>query len=544
MPTPNQPQPDDNAEVPQPQNDIVTNPIRLPANNAAIPAEHAGTLPDGEPAATRVVRLRTGSRTEVEGVLPADVPGDPQQPLRMAGVHVHRLGLSFVPAVADIDCLQCANPEAYADAVAAALQPFAQLGLNIAGIRAALLLSEATDAEPYCVLVDGRPFLRISSLGNGGSASTELVADPSNPAELFVMKTIHANGGHMLNDTSEIHALARIGELVASSGGARTARETERIVMRYHEGPTLHAVLQAARGKGLPPQIATWMMLNVARELSRTQNMWHLDIKGGNIIVTPSGNAKLVDWGAAQIVRPGETRVTPTILQATLPMSAPETNAQSPSYTAYSDVYTLLLLAYELLSGESAVPDYVDAPGMSIELRMRRFFDYKAKYDPHGEGIGILRHLNTERRSGQDRRTNLERITDWNDPNRPSVSDAGAKMRELFAGALQTQPEHRTPLPKIIQGLESICQQLGVDTEHGPVIGDLVRDTTKPLPAQVSADAMYAALTEHNPSLQRIDQTQSVHASTPDAPVGQTGWSLRRTLDAIGAFLLSLKPKK
>ncbi len=528
----------------QPQADIPTNPLRPNVDAVQPVAQPEAVQPDGEPEATRVVNLRGARRREVSDLLPTDT-ADAQHPVRMVNVHVHRLGLSNIPAIADIDCTQFDTAEAYADAVTDRLRPFASLGLNIDGIRANLLLPSPTDAEPVCVVVDGRPFLSVSKLGNGGSASTELVVDPSNPAELFVMKTIHANGGHMLNDTSEIHALARIGELVASSGGTRTARETERIVMRYHEGPTLHAVLQAARGKGLPPQIATWMMLNVARELSRTQNMWHLDIKGGNIIVTPSGNAKLVDWGAAQIVRPGETRVTPTILQATLPMSAPETNADSPSYTAYSDVYTLLLLAYELLSGEPAVPDHVDAPGMSIELRMRRFFEHKAKYDPHGEGIGILRHLNTERRGGEDRRTNLERITDWNDPSRPSVSDAGAKMRELFAGALQTQPEQRTPLPQIIQGLERICKQLGVDSDHGPVIGDLVRDTTKPLPAQVSADAMYAALTQHNPSLERVELPVDAQQNLADVQTsGKSGWSVAGTLRSIGDFLRNLKRKK
>lgn len=541
-PTDRLPTPGDNDM--QPQADIPTHPLRPNVDAVQPVAQPEVVQPGGEPEATRVVNLSGARRREVSDLLPTDA-ADTQHPVRMANVHVHRLGLSNIPAIADIDCMQFDSPEAYADAVAEILRPFAALGLNVEGVRANLLLPSSADVDPVCVVVDGRPFLCVSKLGNGGSASTELVADPSNPAELFVMKTIHANGGHMLNDTSEIHALARIGELVASSGGTRTTRETERIVMHYHEGPTLHAVLQAGRGAGLPPQIATWMMLNVARELSRTQNMWHLDIKGGNIIVTPSGNAKLVDWGAAQIVRPGETRVTPTILQATLPMSAPETNAQSPSYTAYSDVYTLLLLAYELLSGEPAVPDFVDAPGMGIELRMRRFFDYKAKYDPHGEGIGILRHINTERRGDKDRRTNLERITDWNDPDRPSVSDAGAKMRELFAGALQTQPEHRTPLPQIIQGLERICQQLGVDIEHGPAMGDIVRDTTKPLPSQISPEAMLAALTQHHPSLQRVELPVDAQQGSADAQApGKSGWSVAGTLRSIGDFLRSLKRKK
>ena len=97
------------------------------------------------------------------------------------------------------------------------------------------------------------------------------------------------------------------------------------------------------------------------------------DLKPDNIIITPDGRAKLIDFGIARYYKQEATR--DTLLAGTKGYTAPEVMAGMQS-DERSDIYSLGLLFYELLSGKSLrdspyqirpvaennefVPDYVD----------------------------------------------------------------------------------------------------------------------------------------------------------------------------------------
>jgi serine/threonine-protein kinase len=71
-------------------------------------------------------------------------------------------------------------------------------------------------------------------------------------------------------------------------------------VMEFVEGSTLSALLRE-RGK-LPPLEACGLVVQIARGLEQASRfgMLHLDVKPGNIMVTPAGCAKLADFGLAR----------------------------------------------------------------------------------------------------------------------------------------------------------------------------------------------------------------------------------------------------
>ena len=86
----------------------------------------------------------------------------------------------------------------------------------------------------------------------------------------------------------------------------------------------------------------------------------HGDLKGSNIIVTPEGNIKLLDFGLGRrIPRGGMGEVTSTCLPlaeagataGTLPYLAPEVLRGSPT-SRQSDVWALGVLLYQMATGE------------------------------------------------------------------------------------------------------------------------------------------------------------------------------------------------
>jgi len=133
------------------------------------------------------------------------------------------------------------------------------------------------------------------------------------------------------------------------------------IVMQYVEGETLASVLR--RG-AMPVREALALCVQVAEALgvAHRRGVVHRDLKPGNIMVTPSGQAKLVDFGIAKIVPQGrgdESTITVTtgsnILTAsgTPAYMSPE-QIQQGTIDGRSDLFCLGLVLFECLAGRRA----------------------------------------------------------------------------------------------------------------------------------------------------------------------------------------------
>ncbi|HEX5741009.1 MAG TPA: Stk1 family PASTA domain-containing Ser/Thr kinase [Pilimelia sp.] len=132
------------------------------------------------------------------------------------------------------------------------------------------------------------------------------------------------------------------------------------IVMEFVDGRTLKEVL-AAEGR-IMPRRALEIVADIcaALEFSHRHGIIHRDIKPGNVMLTRSGQVKVMDFGIARALASGATTMTQTsAVIGTAQYLSPE-QARGESVDARSDVYAAGCVLFELLCGH---PPFVgDSP--------------------------------------------------------------------------------------------------------------------------------------------------------------------------------------
>lgn len=129
--------------------------------------------------------------------------------------------------------------------------------------------------------------------------------------------------------------------------------DTYYIVMEFIEGRSLSEII-TAEGALLPERAAD-IASDVAKALDRAHanGLVHRDVKPGNIMITSSGQTKVTDFGIARALSgDGEQTMTQTgMVIGTAAYLSPE-QAQGNTIDGRSDVYSLGIVLYEMLTGK------------------------------------------------------------------------------------------------------------------------------------------------------------------------------------------------
>ena len=148
------------------------------------------------------------------------------------------------------------------------------------------------------------------------------------------------------------------------------------LAMDHVDGWDLRAIHRAERSRGalLPDPYALFIVAEICRGLAyvhhrrdeqgRPLGLVHRDVSPSNILISRDGEAKLVDFGIA--VAPDQAVRTATgELRGKLAYMSPE-QARGERLDHRSDIYSLGVVLYELLTGERPVP-----PGSDMEVLAR-----------------------------------------------------------------------------------------------------------------------------------------------------------------------------
>ena len=157
--------------------------------------------------------------------------------------------------------------------------------------------------------------------------------------------------------------------------------QTVFIVMEYLEGRSLRQVLEGMQW--LPARKVVHYLLQVCAGLhyAHERGIVHQDIKPGNIFILPGERVKILDFGLAAPCG------TESVMTGTPYYMSPE-QVECLPVDERSDIYSLGLMAFEMLAGRRPFPE--DDPHKVMNLHAEQEIP-----DPEGQIDGLLPGLRT-----------------------------------------------------------------------------------------------------------------------------------------------------
>jgi serine/threonine protein kinase len=224
--------------------------------------------------------------------------------------------------------------------------------------RAAMPAGLLTGQLPPNTFLNNR-YLILKKLGQGGMAAVYQVSDTWQPGVVQAAKEM-SDAALVLPEERAyaIECFQREASMLRTLQHPNLPKVTDffteggkhYLMMEYIPGQTLDKLMAARGAPFSEPEVAGWalQLCDVLHYLhSQNPPIIFRDLKPGNIMLTPQGQVKLIDFGIARFFKPEKTKDTQAL--GTPGYFAPE--ATSGQTDARSDIYSLCVTLHQLLTG-------------------------------------------------------------------------------------------------------------------------------------------------------------------------------------------------
>jgi eukaryotic-like serine/threonine-protein kinase len=229
-------------------------------------------------------------------------------------------------------------------------------------IESAIANEIGHDAPVPAQLISRRigPYRLVRELGRGGMATVYLgQRDDGQFSKDVAVKLIGSvapspESLRRFEEERQILAALEHPNIVRLLDGGVTEDGLQYIIMEYVEGLPIDEYCEQ-KGLRLAEQLKLFQTICSGVHFAHQRLVLHRDIKPGNILVTAEGVPKLLDFGIGKMLNPvpdsSLNQPTLTVVRAMTPEYASPEQLQGGIITTSSDVYSLGVLLYELLTG-------------------------------------------------------------------------------------------------------------------------------------------------------------------------------------------------
>lgn len=330
---------------------------------------------------------------------------------------------------------------------------------------------------PAATMIADR-YRQIRRLGTGGMSVVELCEDTvlkRTVAVKLIAEHLAGDRDFVARFRHEALAAARLQHpniVQVFDSGLDAASGRQFIVMEYVNGTPLADLL--AGGRQVDPKRAVAIGCDACEALqcAHRAGVVHRDVKPANLIVTPEGRAKLMDFGIAKAAE--MTRVTQAgSVLGTVAYLSPE-QAIGADTGPSSDIYSLAVVIYEMLAGRPP-HEYKSITELAMKQR-----------DEIPPPISSLNPLVPPALD------NAVLVALSHDPARrhPSARDFGEALRAGLEGRstsfVETAETRPTAVTRLLPGRAAAARGAKRDAPSAPTAATRVASLTKP-PAALDA---------------------------------------------------------
>ena len=229
------------------------------------------------------------------------------------------------------------------------------------------------------------PFRLVRLLGQGGMGSVFLgERDDSEFQQQVAIKILR----HGMDTPEAVERFRQERKILAGLehphiarlfDGGTTADGLPYIAMEFVDGKPLPAWVEE-RKASVAVRLGLYRQICDAVQYAHRNLVVHRDLKASNIVVTAGGTAKLLDFGIAKLLD-GGADPTVTSARAFTPNYASPEQVKGGAVTTSSDVYSLGVVLFELLTGRLPYQVPAGASGYALERAI-------CEEEPAGPGLG------------------------------------------------------------------------------------------------------------------------------------------------------------